>query len=120
MQLVFRTSQVLRKSSEVRIQELQQGAEGVLIAAVGSRRDEDQMPVGIRCQSGHEPVPLMAAAASLATPCAGMRLIHDNEFRARTQELLQSSLRLDEVGGDDHERMEIKERLPEAAVPLQP
>ena len=58
----------------------------------------------------------MPPAAIVVAVGAGVRLVHDHHLRTGAQELIAPSVGLDEIGRDNHVRVEIKNGLIEAAV----
>ena len=78
------------------------------------------MPLGIGSKSLHELVPLVTATTLVAAPGTGMRLVDDDELRARPQKLIAPSVSFDEVEGDDRKGIDLKDRLADPGVALQP
>ncbi len=60
-----------------------------------------------------------AAAAPFASPGTGMRFIHNHQFGAGAQKLFAAMLRFDKVQGDDDKRIDLKQRLSQAATTFQ-
>ena len=48
-----------------------------------------------------------------------MRFIYNHQFGTGAQKLVAATVRLDEVGGNNHIRIAFKERLAQAAVAFQ-
>ncbi len=78
------------------------------------------MTLGFRREALDQPVALMAGAAHRGVESAGVGLVHDHALRAGTQEVVAPAVRLDVVGGDDDEVVDVEERLADAAALLEP
>src|SRR5439155_12459711 len=111
--------EVVRQLLEGGVEKAQEGAEGLLLAGVWRGGDEDEVAMGVGSEPGDEPVSLVAAPATVGVGAA-MRLIHDHEPWAGTQELVPPAFRLDEVCGDDEIGIAVEDRLPHAEPPFQP
>ena len=104
---------------ELAVQQLQQTAEGVFLAAVRRGRHQHQVPFRIRREFFQQPVTLVAFAADRVTFGAGVRLVDDHELRGLPQELRPPAVLLDEVQADHHVPVPLEQALPGVAVPLQ-
>ena len=76
------------------------------------------MALRVRGELRHELIALMPATAIVVAVRAGVRLVHDHHLRTGAQELIASAVGLDEIGRDNHVRVQIKDGLIEAAVAL--
>ena len=104
---------------ELRVEELDEGAERRLLAAVRGGGDEDEVPLRVGGETGDEVVALVTSLA-LCPPGGGVGLVHDHQLRARPQELVATAVGLDEVHRHDDVRVDVEERLVQGAAPLQP
>ena len=79
----------------------QQVAETLLLAAVRGGGDQDQVPGGVGGEAGDQLVAEHPGPAAGAVGHAGVRLVDDQQVRAAVPELLAQPGALDEVGGHD-------------------
>ena len=104
--------------SKRRVEQREQRPEGVLVAAVRGRGDEDQVPVWVAAELWQQLVALLAAAVVAEREAVG--LVDDHELRAGADEVVAVTLGLDEVGRDDHVVVALEERLADPEAALQP
>ena len=118
--LAVRAGEIVGQIGEVRLEERQQRAERVRLAAVRRRGDEDQMAVRVARELGQQRVALLTrAAAARARPGEAVRLVDDDELRAGADELGAAAVGLDVLGRDDDERVGVEQRLADAEPALQ-
>ncbi|GIX47877.1 MAG: hypothetical protein KatS3mg131_2088 [Candidatus Tectimicrobiota bacterium] len=93
--------------SKLRAEKREQSPKGLLDAAVRGRREQDEMPRGLRCQSPNQLVALLLA---LATGGSGaVRFVHDHKLGAVKQKLVAVALALEEIdAGDRHGKVLVK------------
>ena len=96
---------------QVRVQQGEQVAEALVLAAVRGRGDQDQVPAGVRGQARDQLVPQHPGPAAGAVGHAGVRLVDDQQVRAAVPELLAQPGALDEVGGHHDVPVPVEQRL---------
>ena len=102
---------------QARLEQAEEVAEAVLLAAVRGGGDQDQVPVLVRGEARDELVPQHPRPAAGAVGHAGVRLVDDQQVRAAVPELLAQPGALDEVGGDHDVRVPVEQRLAEQQAP---
>ena len=105
---------------QARLQQAEEVAEAIFLAAVRGGRDQDQVPVLVRGEARDELVPQHPRLAAGAVGHAGVRLVDDQQVRAAVPELLPQPGALDEVGGDHDVRVPVEQRLAEQQAPFKP
>ena len=104
-----------------RVEQAEQVAEGLVLAAVRGSRDEDQVPGGVLREGTDQVVTLAASpAAGAAVGDAGVRFVDDDQVGAGAQELAAAPVGLDEVGRHHREREAFEDRFAADALALQP
>ena len=116
---IFCAGQIFRKIGQACIQQRQQGAEGILLAAVGRGGDQDEVPGGIPAESLDQLMALVLAAIAFAGKGAGVCFIDDDKFRAAAQKIVPVAVGFDKIGGDHDEGIMLKEGFARAALLLQ-
>ena len=111
--------QVCREVGEVLVQQAQQRAEGVLVAAVRGRGDQQDVTRGIGGDAAQQVVPLLAPLADASRERAAVGFVHDHQLRAPVREVLGALPLLDEVGGYNGESMPVEDGLAHVEVALQ-
>ena len=104
---------------EVVLEQAEERAECLLVAAVRGRGHQHDVAGGVGGHPPEERVALLAAPADPAREGASVRLVHDHALRALEGEVFGAPRGLDEVGGDDGERVPVEDGHPEGEVPLQ-
>jgi len=119
--LVGGSGEVVGEIQERRVEETQQGAEGVFLARVGRCGYQDHVPRLVSREARDEAVALVAGAPALAGGAlgAGVGLVHYHELRAGAQEVVSAPVGLNEVGGDDYVRVAVEDGLAGAEGTLQ-
>jgi hypothetical protein len=117
-----RPRQVRGQVDQGRVEQPEQGAERLGLAAVRCRGEQQQVPVGVGGQPGQQGVPLLGAAggAALGGADAGVRLVDDDQARAGADELVPAPGGLDEVGGHHRVGVPLEQRLAGGQVAFQP
>jgi hypothetical protein len=110
------SSQVCRQISECCIEDGQQRAKGILIARVGSCRNQHQVAILSLRQFAKEKVSLMLGAAHSTGVSAGVGFVHNDEFRAGTEKVISAMVGLDVVQRNDSEWVMLEEALPSSAL----
>ena len=95
---------------ELAIEQAQQRAERLLVAAVRRGGDEHEVPRRVFGDAPQQLEALLPPAPDAAGQRATVRLVHDHELRALEDEILGAARRLDEVGGDDGEAVSVEHR----------
>ena len=113
-------AEVVRKLGEPRVEVSEEVAERLVVARVRGRRDEQEVPPGVRCKPADQVRPHVAPGAGAARLNARVGLVHDHEPGCRPQELEAVAIALDEVEADHHERVALEQRLAQAQAALQP
>ena len=109
------TVQVEGQVGEVAVEQAQQRAERLLVAAVGRGRDEHEVPRRVCRHPTQQLEALLPSAADATGQRAAVGLVHDDELGALEHEVLGAARRLDEVGGDDGEAVPVEHRDARAA-----
>ena len=86
---------------ELGVEQGQQRAERLFLAAVGRGGDQDQVAVRVGGQPLQELVPLVPAGPARAGVGAGVGLVDDDQLGAAAQEVAPAPVGLDQVGRDD-------------------
>ena len=105
---------------ELAIEEPDQGAEGLFLAAVRRGGDQQQVPLRILREPLDQAIPLVPG---LPHPCpqgAAVGLVDDDEIRTMLDEIVDPSVGLDEIDRDDHEAVALEHglRSPPCALEL--
>ncbi len=90
------------------VEKAQQSVEGVLVAAVRGRGEEDEVPLAVR---GEPLQQLEALMPALMRPDAGMRLVDDDQRRASPREAFPPLVGLDVIEADHGEGMRLEQGL---------
>ncbi len=89
---VLIAGQVFRQIGKFVIQEPQQRAEGLFVAAVRRGGHQNHVPAAVLRQALHHLVPLVPGAAA-SSKGAGVGLVHNHKFRAGAFELFPAPVR---------------------------
>ena len=108
---LVRAAQVIRQVFEIGREQREQGTERALVAAVRRGGDEHEMALRLFGELGQKLVALMSGATALGGRRARVGFIHDDEIRAGAQKIMAAAVGLDEVHGDDDERIDIEDGL---------
>jgi len=120
MAFVFRAGQILRQGAELFVQQGQQGAKGILLAAVRCGSDQEEMAGGVPADALDELMALVLTAVALAGKGAGVGLIDDDELGAGAQKIVAAAVGFDEIGRDHDKGIVLKKGFTRPALPLQP
>ena len=96
---------------EVWLEQGQQVAELLVLAAMRGRGDQDQVPLAVLGQALDQLVPQHPRSSAAAIGDAGVGLVDDQQVRASVPELLAQAGALDEVGRDDDVRVPVEKGL---------
>ena len=107
----------VRQTLEVRGEQAEEPVEGVVVAAVRGRGEQDEVPRRAAGQALEQLVALVPAAAGRG---ARMRLVDDHEVGARLDEAVPPLPGLHVVEADDRVRMHREDALARRNPPLQP
>src|SRR5699024_1144993 len=96
---------------EVGVKEPKEIAEGTLITRVRGGGDEDEVAILVVSKFAEQAVALGATLRSTWTVIgdASVGLVHDHQIRCRAQEFIPSAIGLDEIGGDDGDRVPVED-----------
>src|SRR5262249_47356364 len=111
--------EVFGQGGEGWVEEREEGAERLGLAAVGGSGDEQEMARLVLDQVAEEGVALLCGAPAGAGVGAGVRLVDQDELGGGAEELVPPALLLDVVGRDDGEGVPFEDRL-SAAVAFEP
>ena len=111
--------EVGRQVGELLVEQAEERAEGLFVAAVRRGGDQDQVPRLVLGDAPQQLEALLAPAPDAAGQRAAVGLVHDDELGALADEVLGPARGLDEVGGDDGEAVAVEDRHADRQVALQ-
>lgn len=107
------------QGGEVGVEEGQEGAEGLLHAAVGGGGEEEEVTVGVAGQVAQELVALLLGGAVAGGLGGAVGLVHDDELGAVEEEVGPMPLGLGVVNADDDVGVVLKDAAVGRGLPLQ-